>query len=141
VNNGENVWARLIKAEKEANERYLWQSGALHWLATFAPRGLGDITVVFEGKSTLQDLTLEDLQQFAGGLQRIFKYYASINLPGFNLAIFPAPESTSGYWLSARIVGRFRIFNLTSDISAIQMMLGDSITTLSPEQLALDINA
>lgn len=141
AHNGENGWDRLVKLEKQANERYLWQSGSLHWLTTFAPRGLGDITVVFEGKSTLQDLTFEDLQQFAGGLQTIFRYYASINLSGFNLALYPAPESTPGYWLTARIVGRFRIFNLTSDISSIQMLHGDYISVVSPEQIALEINA
>ena len=134
-----NSWDQLVTTEKKANERYLWQSGSQHWLATFAPRGIGDITIVFEGRTCLEDLTEKDLSEFAVGLQRIFGYYDSIHLPSFNLALYPAPEPTPGYWLTARIVGRFTIFNITSDISSLQMLFGDFCSIIPPEQIAAEI--
>jgi galactose-1-phosphate uridylyltransferase len=136
---GINGWDQLIENEKNINERYLWQSGSQHWLATFAPRGIGDITIVFEGRTSLEDLTENDLKEFAVGLQRIFKYYDSIHLPSFNMALYPAPEPTPGYWLTARIVGRFTIFNITSDISSLQMLFGDFCSIISPEQITAEI--
>ena len=136
---GINGWDQLVATEKNLNERYLWQSGSQHWLATFAPRGIGDITIVFEGKTSLADLTANDLKDFAVGLQRIFGYYDSIHLPSFNMALYPTPEPTPDCWLTARIVGRFTIFNHTSDISSLQMLFGDFNSIISPEQIAAEI--
>lgn len=133
---GGNSWEDLIRQEKETGERYLWQEGALHWLASFAPRSVGDLTLVFAGKSTLQDLTPEDIRHLAAGLQKVFHFYDALNLPSFNLALYPAPENQPGYWLNARITGRFTVFDWTSDINSLQMLLGDFYSFTLPEGIA-----
>ncbi len=139
--NGRNIWADLLEAEKTSGQRYLGQLGSQHWLASFAARGVGDLTVIFQDKSTLEELTVADLQHFTAGLQKVLAYYGLINLPSFNLAFYPAPQQDAGYWLTARIVGRFTLFQWTSDINALQMLLGDFFTIYPPEQLAAEIRA
>ncbi|CAA7600450.1 HIT-like domain protein [Acididesulfobacillus acetoxydans] len=136
---GNNAWENLIDQEKVKGDRYLWQEGSLHWLASFAPRGLGDLTLVFEGKSTLRDLAPEDIHYLARGLQRVFRFYDSLNLPSFNLALFPAPEKQPGYWLNARLTGRFTVFDWTSDINSLQLLLGDFYSFLPPENIRAKI--
>ncbi|MDI6879650.1 MAG: hypothetical protein QMC95_14600 [Desulfitobacteriaceae bacterium] len=133
---GHNPWQDLVTQEREAGERYLWQTGDIHWLSSFASRGYADLTVVFDGKSTLHELTAVDIEHFAQDLHHVLRFYDSLNLPSFNLAIYPAPDPSLGYTLNARIVGRFTVFDWTSDINTLQLLFGDFYTLTSPEDMA-----
>lgn len=138
---GRNCWADLVDSERKAGERYLGKNGPLHLISSFAPRSLADFSLVFENKSTLEDLESGDFEIFAATLQKIFNYYDSLNLPSFNLALFPAPQPMEGYWLNARITGRFTIFGWTSDINTMQMLFGDYYSLVSPEQITQEFAA
>lgn len=133
---GHDPWQDLISQERETGERYLWQSGNVHWLSSFASRGYIDLTAVFEGKSTLNDLSQEDITNFAQDLHKVLAFYDSLNIPSFNLALYPAPEGMSGYTLNARIIGRFTVFDWTSDMNTLQLLFGDFYTLARPEEIA-----
>lgn len=131
-----NPWQDLVEQEGAKGERYLWQRGNIHWLSSFASRGYADFTAVFEGKSTLDDLSPIDIEDFAHSLREILRFYDSLNLPSFNLAFYPAPEPSASFTLNARIIGRYTVFDWTSDINTLQLLFGDCYTLTSPEDMA-----
>ena len=53
---GNIFWADLLATEQSLGQRYLGQVGNSHWLATFAPRALIDITAVFPKRVTPGDM-------------------------------------------------------------------------------------
>lgn len=137
---GGNLVSRLVTAEKERKERYLGRIGDLHWMASFAPRGMGDITVVFENRVTLDDITDQDLADFAAGMQSVLGFYDSINLSGFNAAVFPGRSDSEGYWIMARLVGRFVMHPFGgSDMTQYQVLHGVNWSFISPETIAGDL--
>ncbi len=135
--NGESFFNQLIEAERKEKERYLGQTGDVHWMATFAPRHVADITGILPGKSTIWDLDENDLQQIAAGMVKVAQYYDSINMPSFNGALYFGLQGDKSFSLTIRMVGRFTIFPLVgSDITHMQVLHDDPWTVLLPESLA-----
>jgi len=134
---GGNLVSELVNAEKEKKERYLGRIGDLHWIVSFAPRGMADITVVFENRTILEDINDRDLDDFAVGIQSVLGYYDSINLSGFNAAVFPGRYDSKGYWIMARLVGRFVMHPFGgSDMTQYQVLHGVNWSFISPETIA-----
>jgi galactose-1-phosphate uridylyltransferase len=134
---GGNLVSEFLTAEIESKERYLGRIGALHWMLSFAPRGMADVTVVFENRTALEDITDQDLADFAAGIQKVLSYYDSINLSGFNAAVFPGRKDSDGYWIMARLVGRFVLPPLGgSDMTQYQVLHGVNWSFISPETVA-----
>lgn len=134
---GGNLAARLVDTEKEKKERYLGRIGNMHWLVSFAPRGMGDVTVIFENRVTPDDITNQDLADFAAGIQCVLGYYDSINLSGFNAAVYPGRNDSNGYWMMARLVGRFVMPPLGgSDMTQYQVLHGVNWSFIAPETIA-----
>lgn len=137
--NGSIFWDDLIEAER-GGERDLGSTGKVHWLTSFAPLALGDVTGVIKDCSTIRDITGEHLGEIAGGFKRIISYYDSINLPSFNMAIYFAGSEDRGFCCTARMVGRYTLFPLVgSDISNMQMLHHDPWTLFLPEDMAADL--
>lgn len=138
-NNGSNFWDDLLELEKNG-ERYIGSTGAIEWLATFAPRALVDVTAVFPGGITPEDITAGWLQDFLKGFKKIINYYHSVNISAFNAALYFATREDSGFRTHARIVGRFTIFPVVgSDVSHLQVLHNDPWTLHMPETLAGDL--
>lgn len=137
--NGTVFWADLLSAEA-GGERRLGQTGNITWLATFAPRGLADVTAVIPGKVTAMDIDQPDIRNIASGVLKVIHYYHSVNIASFNMALYLADEKDEGFWASLRMVGRFSVYPLmVSDVSYMQALLGDSWTFHLPEEMALDL--
>ncbi|MFZ5634168.1 MAG: hypothetical protein ACOY40_15100 [Bacillota bacterium] len=134
--NGSIYWHDLVEAEKPG-ERYLGNTGQIDWLAAFAPLALGDVMAVVRGCSTINDITAEHLEELALGFQKVIKYYDSINLPAFNMALYFAGREDKGFCCTARMIGRFTLFPLVgSDISNMQTLHHDFWTLYLPEDMA-----
>ena len=132
-----NYWSDLITAEKNNGDRYLGQTGGVHWVSAFAPRHVGEVIGILPGKQTINELTETDLAGFAAGLKNIINYYHSINIVSFNAAIYFAGAEDTGYSIHARIIGRFTIFPLVgSDITHMQVLHDDPWTVALPESIA-----
>jgi UDPglucose--hexose-1-phosphate uridylyltransferase len=133
---GTNFWSDLVKQEKELGERYIDTIGNIHWLTSFAPKGrLSDILAVFEDKTSVVELSEDDLSDMATGLLRIFEYFDSSNLVSFNLATYSGFDKRL-FWVHARITPRsFLLYSPieTNDQFYYQQMYDENICILPPE--------
>ncbi|MGB9802374.1 MAG: hypothetical protein ACPLUI_01020, partial [Desulfofundulus sp.] len=126
----------------EKGERYLGQVGNTHWLATFAPRALCDVTAIVTNKTTIADLENQDLQNLAKGLLKVIRYYNEINIASFNVALYTARKEDRGFWVTARVVGRYTIYPLVgSDFSHLQVLHDEPWTIHLPEEMAGELKA
>lgn len=134
---GGNLAADLLAAEIDAGERYLGRTGSVHWLMSFAPRGICDVTAVFEGVNGVEDAAGSDLSDFAAGILAVLDYYDSINLSGFNAAVYPGLPGSKGYWMTARLAGRFALPPFgTSDTTQYQVLHASPWSYMAPETIA-----
>jgi len=135
--NGSDYWDDLLTAEREKGERYLGCTGSVHWLATYAPRALCDVTALLPGRRTAEDLGEQDIADLAAGLKRVIDFYDGINIASFNAALYMARREDEGFQVTARIVGRYTIFPLVgSDYSHLQVLHDEPWTLHMPEELA-----
>lgn len=137
--------ADLLAAEGAAGRR-AGTSGSWTWFAPFAPVGvLGDCRAVLPGKSTVIDLSDEDVLAFAEGLRRALRAFARAGLWSFNLTLFPDRfgERTGAHWLSARLLPRLYLDNLlhVPDASYLQLLLGERFSMAWPEEVAERLRA
>lgn len=136
---GCSYWADLLRAEKEAGERYLGATGTVQWLSAFAPMGMaGDILIVFPNKYSLFDLTSDDWTDFAHGLVRVFKYFQATSVYSFNLAFYPGTEGQQYFWVHARMTPRFPLHPVLNapDVNVIQLLYREGLAICTPEVLA-----
>lgn len=136
---GRTYWDDLVEVEK-GGERDLGSTGRIHWLVSFAPLALGDVTAVIGGCSTIWDITADHVEELAGGLKKIICYYDTVNVPAFNMAMYFAGREDEGFCCTVRIVGRFTLFPLVgSDVSNMQMLHHDPWTLCLPEEMTPDL--
>ena len=137
---GSIFWADLAATELAENRRYLGRVGDSHWLATFAPRALADVTAIFPNRVTPGDMTEQGIRELVLGLSKVIGYYNSINIPSFNVSLYFGNSRDEGFWTVARIVGRFTIFpKIGTDVSHMQTLHGDQWTIYNPEDLAVEL--
>jgi galactose-1-phosphate uridylyltransferase len=135
-----NYWNDLLNIETKTGERYIGQTGQLHWLSAFAPRHIGDVLGILPGKQTIDDVTDDDLNDLAAGLCKIINFYNQSHLPSFNAALYFARRENTGFAIHARIVGRFTIFPLVgSDITHMQILHDDPWSVILPETIATEL--
>lgn len=137
---GRCFWEDLLETEQKKGERFLGQVGNTYWLASFAPRGLADVTVIFPQKSVPEDIEEKDLENLAEGLQKVLRYYDDNNIASFNAAFYFAHKEDRGFWCSFRIVGRYTIYPLVgSDHSHLQVLQDEPWTIYLPEEMAAEL--
>jgi len=135
-----SFWSDLINSELKNGDRYLGQTGPVHWLCAFAPRHIGDVIGILPDKRTIFDVTDEDLNNLATGLCKVIRYYDQSNFPSFNAGLYFANTENKGFAVHARIVGRFTIFPLVgSDFCHMQIMHDDPWTVILPEVVAEEL--
>jgi galactose-1-phosphate uridylyltransferase len=137
---GSVFWADLLRAEQQRGERYVGATGGIHWLTSFVPKGYMDILALFPQGRSLEELTAQDLADFARGLLAVFAYLDSKDLWSFNLALYPAPAGEASFWTHARIVPRFTFSPVnTSDIRYTEVLHDEVVTTLKPEEVCAEL--
>lgn len=137
---GSVFWVDLVATEQADNRRYLGRVGESHWLATFAPRALADITAIFPNRVTPYDMDEQVIKELVLGLNKVIRYYDSINIPSFNVSLYFGSTPNEGFWTLARIAGRFTIFpKIGTDVSHLQTLHGDQWTIYNPEDLAAEL--
>lgn len=133
---GTNYWSDLIEQEKQAGERYIGKIGSTEWLTAFSPRGrLSDVLAVFPGRTSIAELSEEELRDFSAGLLRVFGYLDGLNLPSFNMATYSGFDEGQ-FWAHARITPRGSLLYSpieTSDQFYYQVLQDENICILPPE--------
>jgi UDPglucose--hexose-1-phosphate uridylyltransferase len=133
---GTNYWNDLVEQEMKIGQRYVGTTGNTRWLTSFAPRGrLTDILAVFPGKTTVHELSEEDLHDFAEGLLKVFRYMDETNLLSFNLSTYSGFDRNQ-FWFHVRIIPRSLLLYSpieTSDEFYYQVLHDEGICLLSAE--------
>ena len=134
---GEVFWDELITKEKELGERYIESVGNTVWLASYAPLGFADIMAVVKERTSLIDLTDQDLRDFAQGLLKVFQYFQDFNHCSFNLGLYSGEYGgDDSFWVNARMVTRRLLPPVgASDVSYFEKLHGESIGFKKPERL------
>ncbi len=134
---GKIFWDELIAEEKEMDERYIGAVGNTVWLASYAPMGFGDIMAVVMGRTSIIDLSDQDLRDFSQGLLKVFRYFHDFNHYSFNLCLYSGEcGSDDSFWVNARMVTRRLLPPAgASDVSYFEKLHGESIGYKKPERL------
>jgi UDPglucose--hexose-1-phosphate uridylyltransferase len=129
-------WDELIAKEKELGERYIGAVGNTVWLASYAPFGLGDTMAVFRERTSLLNLTDQDLRDFTQGLLKIFRYYQEFNYYSFNLSLYSGEYGgDDSFWVNARMLARRLLPPVgASDVSYFEKLHGEPIAYKRPER-------
>ena len=74
--------------EMKRGERFIWRDNSLVWMTPFAPIGFNEVRAVLLDRTTLLQLSTDDVQALASGISRVLAWYHSIGYNSFNLAIY-----------------------------------------------------
>ncbi len=138
---GRVYWEDLINREKDLGERYIADLGQTVWLTSFAPRGITDIMSVFKGRTSLIDLSDQDLKDFARGLIKVFGYFQEYNHNSFNLGLYSGEhKKDNSFWVNTRMVTRRLLPPVgASDVSYFEKLHGESLDYKTPERTCEEI--
>ncbi len=126
-----------LRAEREAGERHLGDTGRIEWVASFAPIAPAEVRAfVLEASSPVQldqDLTAE----LAHGLTVLLNTFAEMGFESFNLAVYGAPPTTDGYPLNLRLAVRSNLKAFyRSDSTFLERLHWEGAIDLVPEAVA-----
>lgn len=138
---GGNLWRNLIALEKDAQERFIGSTGAISWLAAFAPKSMaGEIDFIFHEKASFFELTEVNFQELFSGLSKIFSYLYLNNYNSFNLSLYAPLISNNNLWVQGKIIPRFAISPLgTSDVNYYEKLHEEIICLVVPEDLCREL--
>ncbi|MCW4006670.1 MAG: hypothetical protein NWF04_08795 [Candidatus Bathyarchaeota archaeon] len=141
--NKSSFWSDLVAAEKDANERYLFESGGVEWLVPFAPlRGLNEVQAVVRGKSHLLELSKNEWMGLAEGICRVLWFYKAQGYGSFNIVLVSGPMGANleGFDVNLRMINRAGIQQgCFTDAWAAPYLLWDGEAVEEPEKLAQKI--
>ncbi|MBS4032171.1 MAG: hypothetical protein KGZ63_12235 [Clostridiales bacterium] len=140
--NGGSFWQDYLTEEQRLDERYLGQTGDIHWLVPFAPLGVnGDVLAVAPNVSTAESITPEIVASLVGGIRSLFDYYQEKNVFSFNASLFFSPEGHPDFPLQMRFSPRTylntKIF--PPDTNFFHVMMQQPICVIKPEELCREI--
>jgi UDPglucose--hexose-1-phosphate uridylyltransferase len=138
---GGSLWRDLVADESGKGVRHIARTGAIDWLAAFAPRGMaGEVRFVFSERNSLFALTGGDWGFFFEGLSRIFRYLKEAGIVSFNLAICGALRDDSLLAVQGSVIPRFAVPPLgASDINYFEKLHDEIICPVVPENLCAEL--
>lgn len=107
--NASNYWFDLVRIERENGERYLARIGGTEWLTPFAPiNSLMEVHSIVPGKSSLLELSEENLEGLARGLVNVLRFYFDVGIRSFNWVILSGPlkGGAEGFSVILKVNGR-----------------------------------
>ena len=139
-------FAPELVAAEEAAGRVVGRTGRWTWFVPFAPLGvLGDCRAVIPGRSSMLDLDDADVADFASGLRKVLRGFASNGLWSFNLTFVPdrTGDRSGRHALSARLLPRLYIDPVlhTPDANYLHLLLGERFSMAWPEEVAARLRA
>lgn len=141
---GKNFWNELIEKERTLQERYIAQTGDIHWYTPFAPIGNNEVHAVILGKSNFLELTEEDITLLGKGIANILHYYHKKKIFSYNFLLYSGPLEESkhndDFYVGWQIVSRPAIRDLwVNDLFYLQTLGYGSMVFGFPESIAKDL--
>ena len=105
---GRSYWDDLVEQEKQGGERYIGSVDTIHLVASYAPRGFREVTLLVEGACSFTDLEDQQIEALAGCISTILKCYKTMGVGSFNLVSFSAgiDERNPYYTLHFKMISR-----------------------------------
>ena len=105
---GQNYWSDLVERERNHGERSIAGVNNIHIIASFAPRGFREVTLIVEGVSSFTDLEDIHIKTLSRCLSTILRGYKSMGVGSFNLVSFSAGmgEKLPYHTLHFKIISR-----------------------------------
>jgi UDPglucose--hexose-1-phosphate uridylyltransferase len=126
-----------VAAERIDGERLIASTGAVDWLAGFAPLGPAEVIGFVAGVASPAELDEGLVGTLARGISATLRVYADLGFQSFNLAFYGAPPATPGYALVLRLVARaYYGPSRRSDAMWSERLHWEAATDLAPERVA-----
>jgi len=142
---GQSYWRALLEHERAAGARMVGRTGAVAWLAAWAPSHQREIWGLLPGVGSLLEMGDGAAADFASGISRVVSYYESIANHPFTLAFLSSPEPGRGgeHDLQVRICARpsLRALSANFDSWFAPLFTGDGAHVEAPEQYAEALRA
>lgn len=137
---GRSFFAELLEQERRDGARWVGRTGAVEWVAAFAPAHQREIWGVLPGTASLADAREEDLASFAEGIVRVVSAYEEWGAHPFTFAFLSSPYAgrEREFALHVKICSRpaFRSLYANYDTWFGPMFAGDEVHTEAPEVYA-----
>ncbi len=134
---GADIAADYIQAERQAGERWLGRLGPAAWLTPFAPRAIFDVMALIPGDKGLLDLKPAQIAKLAEGISRVLGFFEAEGVGAFNMALHTQLKPGAGLPCMLRLVSRVDIPPMGVDeINYFEKLHDEMITFLPPEELA-----
>jgi galactose-1-phosphate uridylyltransferase len=142
---GRGYFSALVEREKALGARYVGRTGAVEWLAAFAPAHQKEIWGVLPGTGSLAEASDADADAFAEGIARVVASYEEGGIHPFTLAFHSSPERGEGetWALHVKVCSRpaFRSLYANYDTWFGPKFVGDEVHTEAPEACAERLRA
>jgi UDPglucose--hexose-1-phosphate uridylyltransferase len=130
-------FSAYLEAERRAGERHLGNTGAVEWLASFAPIAPAELRAFLPACASPAELDGSLVAELAHGLALALGAYAELGFESFNLALYGAPPATAGYPLNLRVAVRSNLRPLyRSDSSFLERLHWEGAIDIAPERVA-----
>lgn len=139
---GGNYWSDLVAVEKANQVRLIGETGAITWLASYAPQGNNEVLGVFSGVSALSRLKGSHVEDFSLGLSKILRGYHDKGVRSFNMTVYPSPmgQDLEYYSLNVKLISRPspNIF-YTCDAGFMERLHDEMVIETRPEKTAEEL--
>ena len=139
--NGASFWDDLVAAERERNERYVWETGSTNWMTSFAPIGFNEVRAVVPERETLLQLNKADIDSVAQGIARVLRWYRALRYDSFNVTLFSGPLQ-GAEWFRVNLVMVTRTAMVPyyrSDAMYLERLHWEAAVDRTPEGLAAEL--
>src|SRR5262249_10127177 len=89
---GKSFWETLVGEEKEREARFVGATGAVQWIAAWAPAHQKEIWGVLPGTASLADLPDAAAADFAAGIAKVISFYEELGNHPFTFAMISSPQ-------------------------------------------------
>lgn len=139
---GTCYWTDLAEMEELVSLRTIARTGAVTWIASYAPRGSNEILGILPEGRNLLELAEQDLSDLAEGFTAVLRGYGTMGFSSFNFTLYSGPLSSrdDSFRCFLRIISRQNLHeNYRADDYFLQKLLGTEIILTPPESLAVTL--
>jgi galactose-1-phosphate uridylyltransferase len=142
---GRSFFDDLLDHEEREGVRVVGRTGAVRWIAAFAPAHQREIWGILPGTASLPEARDEDLAALGDGIARVVSAYEEWGSHAFTFSLLSSPLAgrERDWALQVRICSRpaFRPLFVNADAWFGPVFVGDEVHTEAPEAYAARLRA
>lgn len=136
---GSCYWVDLAEKERELGQRFIARTGAVTWIAAFAPRGTNEVLGILTEKRDFMEMEDRDWAELSDGFSTVLEGFGAQGISTFNFTLYSGPlgarDDTFRCFL--RVISRQNVYeNYRTDDYFLQKLLRNELILNPPEKLA-----